>query len=144
MKKILLFTAGLLLGLSIGAASVKQKLTINGEVVEKTVSKITFDGDNVVLLFSDQTRHEADLESVVLSFLPDTPTSIYSLHQTVGDKLDIKGLEDGTQVIVFDASGKKILTSNAENTSALLTTRTLKSGIYIIKAGNKVIKFLKR
>lgn len=144
MKKILLFTAGLLLGLSIGAASVKQKLTINGEVVEKTVSKITFDGDNVVLLFSDQTRQEADLESVVLSFLPDTPTSIYSLHQTVGDKLDIKGLEDGTQVIVFDASGKKILTSNAENTSALLTTRTLKSGIYIIKAGNKVIKFLKR
>lgn len=145
MKKYLLFAVGLLLCLGISAAHVRQELTINGEAVEKAVTRITFEGDNIVLHFSDNEQQTVDMDvAVVLSFLPDTETSIYSLKNAVGNRLDIKGLEPGTQVVLYDATGRIILTATAEKASTQLSTRSLKSGIYVIKAGNKIVKFLKR
>lgn len=71
MRKIL-FVTSLLLGLTVSSqaaiASDTQTITVNGRTVEKTAVELTFDGDNVVLHFSDGTEETADMESVAIAF----------------------------------------------------------------------------
>lgn len=51
MKKAYLLLLAGMLSTAIFAGS-KQTIKIDGQVIEKTVSEITFDGDNVVLLYN--------------------------------------------------------------------------------------------
>ena len=54
MKKAYLLLLAGMLSTAVFAGS-KQTVKIDGQVIEKTVSEITFDGDNVVLQYSDNT-----------------------------------------------------------------------------------------
>ena len=130
MKQIFL-TATLLLAsvLAVMAAS-SQELTINGQMVEKTVARITFDGDNAVLTFSDNTLQSVDMESVVITFDLSLPNAI-----SLTDITDL--LTSGTQVTIFDASGKKVLSTFDPSSSIY----NLPKGVYVMKAGNGNVKF---
>ena len=145
MKKLIYFTLTLLFAFALTVnADNKQTLTINGQVVEKLVTKITFDGDNVVLTFGDQSTQTADMSIVKLSFTVDGTTSIGTIKKEVENVLDINGLEPGTEVIIYDAQGKKMMSVQASEVHAVLNTSTLKHGIYLMKAGRQVVKFVKR
>ncbi len=50
-------------------ADTKQTVTVNGSTVDKTVSRMTFDGDKVVMTFTDNTAQTEDMEAVTISFL---------------------------------------------------------------------------
>jgi len=96
-----------------------QVVTINGNRVDKTVVKLTFSGDNVVLNYSDNTYEEADMANVSIVF-------------TVADA--IKALEkesSDASVSYFDLSGKQ------------LKKAPLKGG-YIVKKGNIIVKLLNK
>ena len=140
MKKYLFLTTFLLLGVMVHAA---QKLVINGEEVQKTVATITLDGDNVVLTFSDQSQQTADMATVIISFDTDA-SAIHSLKSPVGSMLDVSGLTEGTELTIYDATGKKLLSTKASKDTSTLSVENLKNGVYILKAGNKIVKFLKR
>ena len=140
MKKLILIAAAMLISLSVSAA---QTLTINGENVQKTVVTMTFDGDNVVLTFSDQTSQKADMATVIITF-DSTDASIYSMKTPAGSLLDIDGLTPGTVITVYDAEGRKMLTSKASANQTRLTIESLKAGTYIMKAGKQIVKFVKR
>ena len=145
MKKLLLLFSAVMLMLAVPAKAAKtQALIINGEVVEKVVTKITFEGDLAVLTFSDDTEISEDMSNVVLRFL-DSPTSIkgittYQMNKVVGDNLLINGLADETKVIIYDASGKDVITTSGSN----INVSGLKPGMYILKAGNQIVKFVKK
>jgi hypothetical protein len=145
MKKLLfLFSAALLMLASPIKAVTTQTLIINGEPVEKVVTKITFNGDLAVLTFSDATEISEDMGNVILRF-SSAPTSIkdiavFQMNKVVGDNLLINGLADETQVVIYDASGKDIITTYGSN----INVSGLRSGIYILKAGNQVVKFVKQ
>lgn len=145
MKKTLfLFSAFMMMLVSPVKADTTQTLIINGEVVEKIVTKITFDGDNAVLTFSDTSVRTEDMGNVILSFT-SSPTSIknvetFQLNNVVGDNLDIDGLAEGTKVVIYDTSGKDVITTNGSN----INVSGLKPGMYILKAGNQVVKFIKK
>ena len=145
MKKLLfLFSAALLMLASPIKAETTQTLIINGEPVEKIVTKITFEGDNAVLTFSDETNISEDMGNVILRF-SSSPTSIknveaFQLNNVVGDNLDINGLAEGTKVVIYDASGKDIITTYGSN----INVNGLRPGIYILKAGNQIVKFVKQ
>lgn len=145
MKRLRLIAIACLLtmGLSMQAQNV-QTLTINGEKVEKLVARITFEGDNVVLAFSDQTTQKADMTSVILSFTPQDLTAIGTIQRPVEKTLSIDGLEPGTEVIVYNTEGKEMLSARASEVQTILKTKSLKKGIYLMKAGNQVVKFIKR
>jgi SNF family Na+-dependent transporter len=66
MKKAYLLLLAGMLSTAVFAGS-KQTVKIDGQVIEKTVSEITFDGDNVVLQYSDNTSDQADMLLVTLS-----------------------------------------------------------------------------
>lgn len=144
MKKILLLmTVGLATAFSPATAGDIQQLTINGQTVEKTVSRITFDGDNVVLHFLDNTSQVEDMDAVVLGFDYNT-TSIYSFEGEVKGKLNLGGLPEGTVVTIYDAKGRTVATTTARQAKTVLSTAKLNSGVYMIKAGDKAVKFVKK
>lgn len=125
-------------------AGTTQTLIINGEVVEKVVTKITFEGDLAVLTFADETVVSEDMGNVIMRFM-SSPTSIknveaFQLNKAVGDNLEINGLVEGTQVQVFDATGKQVIVTN----DTTINVSSLKPGMYILKAGNQIVKFAKK
>ena len=145
MKKLLLlFSAIMLMLVSPVKAGTTQTLIINGEVVEKVVTKITFEGDLAVLTFADETVVSEDMGNVIMRFM-SSPTSIknveaFQLNKAVGDNLEIDGLVEGTQVQVFDASGKQVIVTY----DSTINVSSLKPGMYILKAGNQIVKFAKK
>ena len=145
MKKLLLlFSAIMLMLVSPVKAGTTQTLIINGEVVEKVVTKITFEGDLAVLTFADETIISEDMGNVIMRFM-SSPTSIknveaFKLNKAVGDNMEIDGLVEGTQVQVFDASGKQVIVTY----DSTINVSSLKPGMYILKAGNQIVKFAKK
>lgn len=145
MKKLLfLFSAALLMLASPIKAETTQTLIINGEPVEKVVTKITFNGDLAVLTFSDGTNISEDMGNVILCF-SSAPTSIkdiavFQMNKAVDGNLDIEGLAEGTQVAIFDASGKQLIATMTSK----INVSSLKPGVYFLKAGNQVVKFVKQ
>lgn len=145
MKKLLLlFSAVMLMLVAPAKAATTQTLIINGEVVEKVVTKITFEGDLAVLTFADASVSTEDMGNVVLLF-SESPTSIkdinaFQLNKVVDGSLNISGLAEGTLVKIFDASGKQ-MTSTYDTT---INVSNLKAGMYIMKAGNQIVKFVKK
>ena len=145
MKKLLLlFSAIMLMLVSPVKAGTTQTLIINGEVVEKVVTKITFEGDLAVLTFADETVVSEDMGNVIMRFT-SSPTSIqnvetFQLNKAVGDNLEINGLVEGIQVQVVDATGKQIIVTY----DSKINISSLKPGMYILKAGNQIIKFAKK
>jgi len=142
-KLSLFFTALSLLCATTVAAADGQTLVVNGETVAKTVTKITFSGDNVVLHFADTSTQEADMSTVVLSFSETSAIkelTTYSLRGLVGNSLNLSGLKAGTETAVYDAAGKLMLRSTASK----LDVSNLRAGIYVLKAGNQIVKFVKR
>ena len=145
MKKLKLFTMACLLSVAFTAqAGNVQTLVINGEKVEKVVARITFEGDNVVLTFSDQTAQTADMENVKLSFTPEDLTAIGSIRNAVNKTFAIEGLEPGTEILIYNADGKQVLTTHASEDLTILKMTSLKKGVYLMKAGKQVVKFIKR
>ena len=145
MKKLFPILAALLL-LSPAAAladdAPRQTLTINGETVEKAVATITFDGDNVVLHFSDGSEQTADMESVQLAIVPGSD-GIGLIKMPVSDRLNIEGLAPGTLVTIYDASGRIVLNATAAEAHTQLQVGQLGRGVYMMKAGNQIVKFYK-
>ena len=116
MKKAYLLLLAGMLSTAVFAGS-KQTVKIDGQLIEKTVSEITFDGDNVVLQYADNTSDQADMSLVTLSFTYQTTAisqvedikkalrgKVYNLQgQYVGSSL--QGLSKGVYII----NGKKVI-----------------------------------
>lgn len=116
MKKAYLLLLAGMLSTAVFAGS-KQTVKIDGQLIEKTVSEITFDGDNVVLQYSDNTSDQADMSLVTLSFTYQTTGisqvedikkalrgKVYNLQgQYVGSSF--QGLSKGVYMI----NGKKVI-----------------------------------
>lgn len=116
MKKAYLLLLAGMLSTAVFAGS-KQTVKIDGQLIEKTVSEITFDGDNVVLQYADNTSDQADMSLVTLSFTYQTTGisqvedikkalrgKFYNLQgQYVGSSL--QGLSKGVYII----NGKKVI-----------------------------------
>lgn len=145
MKKLKLIIMLCLLTFVMSAqAGNVQTLTINGEKVEKLVTRITFEGDEAVLTFSDQTMQKSDMESVKLSFTPEDLTAIGFIKNAVNKSFSIEGLEPGTEILIYNAEGKLVIKGCASENLTILKTASLKKGVYLMKAGRQVVKFVKR
>ena len=97
-----------------------QVVTVNGQRQAQTVTKMTFNGDNLVLNFSDGTTQTVDMASVVITF-------------TIADA--VKALATATDkdapTLFFDLSGRQL-------------KQAPQKGAYIMKKGDKIVKLLPR
>ncbi len=147
MKKIFLT---LLLGLSTTLlVKAQQEIIINGQPVEKTVVQLSFSGDNIILLFDDNSTQTSDMGDVTIRLLDDGTTAIQQLQtfrmkQPVDGKLEIEGLTEGTPLLIYDTTGKILIRTVSKAAITIIDISSLKRGIYFIKTGKQIIKFIKR
>jgi hypothetical protein len=118
MKKAYLLLLAAMLSTATFAGS-KQTVKIDGLLIEKTVSEITFDGDNVVLQYADNTSDQADMSLVTLSFT----------YQTTGIS-QIEGIKQALQGKVYNLQGQYVGKS----------PKGLSKGVYIINGKKVIIK----
>ena len=145
-KKIIAIATLLMSFCGLTNADVVQTLTINGENVAKTVSQFTFDGDNVVVHFTD-TNESYPLDNVVLEFNQTSSIgqiSVFNMNTLADGSLDIRGLSENTPLKIYDATGKEVSSQLSFGSSAHLDISGLASGVYILKANNNIIKFIKK
>ncbi len=118
-KQLLILAVGALTSLS-ASADTNEELTINGQPVEKFVTQIAFEGDNVVLTFDDQSQQKEDMATVVinLSYGDADPTAVNS----------VKGEREEVETTLYNLAGQRI---NSNGSS-------LPKGIYI-KNGKKLM-----
>ena len=124
-------------------AAVRQTITVNGETIEKTVAKVTFEGDDLVLHFSDETTLKADMAVVTIAFDASSGIStvlIGEMRRLVDDQLVLGNVPQGAKAILFDAAGKQLLTT----TDSTIDMHRMKSGVYMLKVGSQIVKFMKR
>ena len=126
MKKNSIILAALLLtapvlGLSMTTAAdnddngTTQTLTIAGETVERTLSEIRINANNVILLFTDGSQLEVDMKTVSLSMSYDEATGISSLRVDSGEG----------KIAIYNLQGQPVSKSSQQN------------GVYIVN-GKKV------
>ena len=118
MKKAYLLFLAVMLSVATFAGS-KQTVKIDGQLIEKTVSEITFDGDNVVLQYADNTSDIGDMSSVTLSFT----------YQTTGIS-QIEDIKKALQGKVYNLLGQCVGKS----------PKDLSKGVYIINGKKVIIK----
>lgn len=118
MKKAYLLLLAGMLSTAVFADS-KQTVKIDGQVIEKTVSGITFDGDNVVLQYSDNTSDRGDMSLVTLSFT----------YQTTGIS-QVEGIKQALQGKVYNLQGQCVGSS----------LQGLSKGVYMINGKKVIIK----
>lgn len=118
MKKAYLLLLAGMLSTAVFAGN-KQTVTIGGQVIEKTISEITFDGDNVVLHYADNTSDPADMSLVTLSFS----------YTTTGIS-QVEGIKKAFQGKVYNLQGQCVGSS----------LQGLSKGVYIINGKKVIIK----
>lgn len=118
MKKAYLLLLAGMLSTAVFADS-KQTVKIDGQVIEKTISEITFDGDNVVLHYADNTSTTEDMSRVTLSFS----------YTTTGIS-QVEGIKKALQGKVYNLQGQCVGSS----------LQGLSKGVYIINGKKVIIK----
>ena len=118
MKKAYLLLLAGMLSTAVFAGN-KQTLKIEGQVIEKTISEITFDGDNVVLHYADNSSDQADMSLVTLSFS----------YTTTGIS-QVEGIKQALQGKVYNLQGQCVGSS----------LQGLSKGVYIINGKKVIIK----
>ena len=118
MKKAYLLLLTGMLSTAVFAGN-KQTVTIDGQVIEKTISEITFDGDNVVLHYADNTSATEDMSRVTLSFS----------YTTTGIS-QVEGIKKALQGKVYNLQGQYVGSS----------LQGLSKGVYIINGKKVIIK----
>lgn len=61
-----------------------------------------------------------------------------------GGELSVSGIAPGTAVAVYSLNGQNVLQTKAQGSTARLSVSGLKGGVYIVRAGNKAIKIVKK
>ena len=117
-KTYLLLLAGMFA--SVVFANNKQTVKIDGNVSDKTVTEITFDGDNVTLNYADNSSETKDMSLVSLSFSYDSTTEINKIEEV---KKSLQGK-------VFNLNGQLVGNS----------LEGLSKGIYIVNGKKVIIK----
>lgn len=101
-------------------AETEQTVIINGTEIDKFVSNLTFNGNNVTLQFDDNTSLTEDMSNVSISLSYENTTGI-------------------TNITSMDNSGKsKVYNLNGQYMGK--DTNALNKGVYIINGKKTVIK----
>ena len=151
LRHLYLLGAFLLLPLQYAAADDYQHISVNGTELTKHVDKITFSQDDIIaiLSYNDQTTDSVLTAGLKIALSYSDPSgidnvSIYGGVSINGNTLSIKGLKASAPVYIYDVGGKLQIRTKAGDTETTVDITSLRPGTYILRCGNKVIKFERR
>lgn len=147
MKKIILVMWLFAATLNVMGDNV-QTITVNGEpLTGKTVTKMSFNGDDVTLVFNDNTSDTYDMELVRVVFgttVGINGINVAARHGIVGGELVVDGISAGTIINIFDMSGKMVANEKSRGNTVRINIDDFQSGVYVMSAGKTVMKFIKK
>lgn len=104
---------------SVACADTGQTVRVNGSVIDKFVTELTFSGDNVTMTSSDGTQTEdMSLVTIDLTYTDDTTTGVYEFeNKNTQDNLRVYNLNgqyvgnslEGLAKGVYLVNGKKVV-----------------------------------
>ena len=98
----------------------RQTVKVDGQVIDKTITEITFEGDNVTLNYTDNSSDTMDMSLVSLSFTYGESTGIGQVEQ----------LKEALQGKVYNLNGQLVGNS----------VEGLPKGVYIVNGKKVIIK----
>ena len=121
-----------------------------------TVQRITFDQNNnessMRVQFKNGTADKTDVKTVI--FADATPTEVaeflgsdlqyFLFPNPVQQLLTLQGPDAGTEILVYDLTGRLCLRTAAEEGGTQLNVSNLTPGQYIIRAGSTALHFVKK
>ncbi len=130
-------------------ADATQTITVNGTAVTgKTVASISFEGDNAVVVYSDNSTETSPLEQVKISFAYSSTgiknVSVFNFTGIVDGQLHLSGLKAGSSVAVLDTAGKVQQRAVASDGETIVDVSGLQHGVYMVRAGEQIVKFMKK
>lgn len=164
MKKKYFMLTLALAAMSIGAKADGGKLNVVAaegvelggvtELALSAVDKIAFAGDSATLVLADGTQFSMKLAAIdKVEFLSGDASGIHAANASGSEKLVVRstngefaveGLADGTVASVYSMGGKVVGRATAQNGRAEFNSASLSKGIYLVVAGKKAIKVVKR
>lgn len=125
------------------------EVMVNGEALASSPAKITINGDNVNVTFSDGSMTSFDMDDIVVNF--SMPTDVATLHNklfainsTVENQLILSGVEAEKRLSVLSVSGISVYTGKTESNETRIDISNLASGVYLLNVDGKVVKFIKK
>lgn len=100
----------------------KQTVTVNGTTQSQAVKRITFNGDEIVLVFADNTQQTVEMTAVKIDFVYD------NVENSVFYQMETPKLKEQTGVY------------NLNGQSVSGTREKLPKGIYIVDGRKGVVK----
>lgn len=131
------------------AGTENHSISINGMMADRTVTEVSFDNDNVVLHWNDNTSTSNKMAQTMANLAADDNsdvdkwriTSISGIYQ---DHITIDGVEPGTRLSIYDVQGDMLINDKAITSSCVMNISKLNTGIYILKTNEEVIRFIKQ
>lgn len=120
MNKLLTLFVGMAAMCASANADNTQTVIVDGTTINKSVTRLTFSGDDVVMTFADNTQQTADMSLVSISFSYSPATAISNPEQS----------EENTVKKVYNLNGQYVGNS----------TTGLPKGLYIVNGKKLVIK----
>lgn len=147
MEKALTLTlCALIAGMAAWAAPV-QTVTVNEEEISgKAVERILFDCEKVTVVFDDgSTIEEVNTLKLLIGASGVSGINFYEASVRIeGNTLTVKGLDGGNAVSLFDVKGQEVATVLPKSDVASIDISNLSLGVYFVRSGKQVIKFIKK
>ncbi|ERJ99095.1 T9SS type A sorting domain-containing protein [Hoylesella pleuritidis] len=147
MRTLILFLA-FCWGTTICLAEEKtDELRIDGASTDRFVTEISYDGDKITLSWNDKTVVSDWMARAIANLISGIDLdkvkirSICGLH---GKVLNVEGTSPGQLLCVYDIQGKVTQSILVNSVSCQLDISNLNTGIYLLKAGYEIIKFVKK
>ena len=120
-RKLCLLAIVVMLAVALWADN-KQTVIVNGTTQSQAVKRITFNGDEIVLVFADNTQQTVEMTAVKIDFVYDDVVNPVS-YQVETSKVK-------EQMGIYNLNGQSV--SNARE--------KLPKGIYIVDGRKEVVK----
>ena len=100
----------------------KQTVTVNGTMQSQAVKRITFNGDEIVLVFADNTQQTVEMTAVKIDFVYD------NVENSVFYQMETQKVKEQTGI--YNLNGQSVND----------TREKLPKGIYIVDGRKEVVK----
>ena len=147
-KKLLMLAIMVMVG-SVMLFADTYVVTVNGERVEgKSVKKVLFDKEVVTVVLDDESTVTGFETATIVKGDVTGVRDMKFYNSTIavnGNTLRIAGLMAGVPVEGYNTAGQLVAkAAAARRGDTIIDITALAGGIYVAKAGNNIVKFIKK
>lgn len=122
-------------------------ILFNGTKPWRTVVMVSYDRDDVVLHWSDNTTMNNGMARLMLELASTEGINEARIHCVNGiynDVVRLKGLIPNSSLTIYDFCGVKRMETYVSDSSMKLDLSQLNTGVYLLKNKNIVVRFAKQ